>query len=48
MLVNIGNFKDCKKMNENALEIYEELAREIKRGRLNEILNKLKGAVKYV
>lgn len=42
------NFKDCKKMNENALEIYEELAREIKRGRLNEILNKLKGAVKYV
>lgn len=35
-------------MNENALEIYEELAREIKRGRLNEILNKLKGAVKYV
>lgn len=42
------NFKDCKKMNENALEIYEELAREIKRRRLNEILNKLKGAVKYV
>lgn len=42
------NFKDCKKMNENTLEIYEELAREIKRGRLNEILNKLKGAVKYV
>ncbi len=40
-------------MNENALEIYEELAKVIKRGRLkrgrlNEILNKLKGAVKYV
>ena len=35
-------------MNDNALEIYEELAREIKRGRLNEILLKLKGAVKYV
>ena len=42
------NFKDCKRMEDNALEIYEEIAKEIKKGRLNEILSKFKGAVKYV
>lgn len=42
------NFEDCKRMEDNALEIYEEIAKEIKKGRLNEILSKFKGAVKYV
>ena len=42
------NFYDCNKMQENAFEIFEEIAKEIKKGKLKEILLKLKGAVKYV
>ena len=42
------DFINCKKMEDNAFAIYDEIAKEIKKGRLNEILSKFKGAVKYV
>lgn len=42
------DFKNCSEMNENGLEVFETIAEEIISKRLPIILDKFKGAVKYV